>query len=47
MTKPTVGEADKLRALTEDAELRLLMKQHDAAWPDRRGPILKTSIKTS
>ena len=31
MKKPTVGETDKLRALTEDPELRALMEQFYAA----------------
>jgi hypothetical protein len=31
MKKPTVGESDKLRALTDDPELRALMEQYYAA----------------
>ena len=31
MKRPTVGETDKLRALTEDPELRALMEQYYAA----------------
>ena len=41
MKKPTVGETDKLRALTEDPELRALMEQYDAALPAELGPILE------
>ena len=41
MKKPTVGETDKLRALTEDPELRILMEQCDAALPAELGPILE------
>jgi hypothetical protein len=41
MKKPTVVETDKLRALTEDPELRALMEQHEAALPAERGPILE------
>ena len=41
MKKPTVGETDKLRALTEDPELRALMEQCDAALPAELGPILE------
>jgi hypothetical protein len=36
MKKPTVGETDKLRALTEDPEGRALMERYDAASPDER-----------
>jgi hypothetical protein len=41
MKKPAVGEADKLRALTEDPELRALMGQYYAAPAAEREPILK------
>jgi hypothetical protein len=41
MKKPTVGEADKLRALTEDPELRALMEQYYAVPAAEREPILK------
>jgi hypothetical protein len=41
MKKPTVGESDKLRALTEDPELRALMEQYYAAPAAEREPILK------
>ena len=42
MKKPTVGETDKLRALTEDPELRALMEQYYAAPAPEQRPILKT-----
>ena len=38
MKKPTVGETDKLRALTDDPELRALMEQYYAAKPSEREP---------
>jgi len=41
MKKPTVGETDKLRALTEDQELRALMEQYYAATPVGHEQILK------
>ena len=41
MKKPTVGETDKLRALTEDPELRALMEQYYAASAGEREPILE------
>jgi DNA-binding Lrp family transcriptional regulator len=39
MKRPTVGETDKLRALTEDPELRALMEQIHAAPPEKRGQL--------
>jgi hypothetical protein len=42
MKKPAVGETDKLRALTEDPELRALMERYYAVPPTRREQILKT-----
>jgi hypothetical protein len=45
MKKPTDGETDKLRALTNDPELRALMEQHDAALPAELGPILEAFIE--
>ena len=48
MKKPTVGKTDKLRALTEDPELRALMEKYDAAPPDereRRHPDLIRAIR--
>ena len=44
MKKPTVGETDKLRALTEDPELRALMEQYLAAAREDSGPILQPSM---
>ena len=41
MKKPAVGETDKLRALTEDSELRALMEQYYAASAGEAEPILK------
>jgi hypothetical protein len=41
MKKPTVGETDKLRALTEDPELRALMEQYYAASAGEAEPILE------
>ena len=41
MKKPTVGETDELRALTEEPELRALMEQYYAALPADRGPTLE------
>ncbi len=42
MKKPTVGETDKLRALTEDPELRALMEQYyAAAFAGEAEPILE------
>jgi hypothetical protein len=41
MKKPAGGETDKLRALTEDPELRALMQQYYAASPGEAEPILK------
>jgi hypothetical protein len=41
MKKPAVGETDKLRALTEDSELRALMEQYYAASAGETEPILK------
>jgi hypothetical protein len=38
MKKSTVGEADKLRALTDDPELRALMEQYYAVKPSEREP---------
>lgn len=45
MKKPTVGETDKLRALTNDPELRALMEQYYAAPPSTREPILEAFNK--
>ena len=44
MKKPAVGETDKLRALTEDPELRALMEQYYAASAGEREPILEVFI---
>jgi hypothetical protein len=41
MKKPTVGETEKLRALTEAPELRALMEQYYAASPGEAEPILE------
>ena len=41
MKEPAVGKTDKLRALTEDSELRALMEQHCAASAGEAEPILK------
>jgi hypothetical protein len=41
MKKPTVGETDKLRALTEEPESRALIEQYLAAAPEDSGPILE------
>ncbi|HZZ24024.1 MAG TPA: hypothetical protein VFE60_16220 [Roseiarcus sp.] len=41
MKKPAVGETDKLRALTEDQELRALMEQYYAASAGEAEPILE------
>jgi hypothetical protein len=41
MKKPSVGETDKLRALTEDPELRALMEQFYAVPAAGREPIVK------
>jgi hypothetical protein len=41
MKKPAVGESDKLRALTDDPELRALMEQYYAASAAGREPILR------
>ena len=41
MKRPAVGETDKLRALTEDPELRALMEQYYAASPGEAEPILE------
>jgi hypothetical protein len=41
MKKPTVGETDKLRALTEDPDLRALMEQYYAASAGEAEPILE------
>ena len=41
MKKPAVGGTDKLRALTEDPELRALMEQYYAASPAESEPILE------
>jgi hypothetical protein len=41
MKKPTDGETDKLRALTEDSELRALMEQYYAASAGEAEPILE------
>jgi hypothetical protein len=41
MKTPAVGETDKLRALTEDPELRALMEKYIAASPEDSGPILE------
>jgi hypothetical protein len=40
MKKPTDGETDKLRALTEEPELRALAEQYDAASAGEAEPIL-------
>jgi hypothetical protein len=45
MRKPTVGEADKLRVLTEDPELRGLMEQYYSAPPTERDPILEAFVE--
>jgi hypothetical protein len=41
MGKPPVGKTDKLRALSEQPELRALMEQYYAALPADRGPTLE------
>jgi hypothetical protein len=41
MKKPTVGETDKLRALTEEPEFQALKEQYLAAAPEDSGPILE------
>jgi hypothetical protein len=41
MKEPAVGKTDKLRALTEDSELRALMEQYYAASAGEAEPILK------
>jgi hypothetical protein len=41
MRKPPTGESDKLRALTDDPELRALMEQYYAASAAGREPILR------
>jgi hypothetical protein len=41
MKKPPVGKTDKLRALTDDPELRALMEQYYAASAGKAEPILK------
>jgi hypothetical protein len=45
MKKPPVGETDKLRALTDDPELRALMEQYDAAPAGEAEPILEAFIR--
>jgi hypothetical protein len=45
MRKPPVGESDKLRALTEDPELRALMEQYYAAPPGEGEQILEAFAK--
>ena len=45
MKKPTVGETDKLRALTEDPELRALMEQYHAASAPGNERILKVFVE--
>jgi hypothetical protein len=41
MKEPAVGKTDKLRALTEDSELRALMEQYYASSAGEAEPILK------
>jgi hypothetical protein len=45
MKKPAVGKSDKLRALTEDQELRALMERYYAATPEKRDRILDAFAK--
>jgi hypothetical protein len=45
MKKPAVGETDKLRALTEDPELRTLMEQYYAALADEAEAILEAFVR--
>jgi hypothetical protein len=45
MKKPPVGETDKLRALTDDPELRALMEQYYAASAGEAEPILEAFIR--